>query len=148
MAADVYDPARKTAEVRRWLDEEAHRGGRSATLLMTRNRHDRDIHAFCLTFDRPLDWTAFGIWLTMLLHAHGESVLRVKGILNVQGLATPVVIHGVQHVIHPPGASRALAGRRSALAHRVHRARPRAEGDRALARSVQPAGRAPPLAAA
>jgi G3E family GTPase len=38
----------------------------------------------------------------MLLHAHGERVLRVKGILNVLGLATPVVIHGVQHVIHPP----------------------------------------------
>ena len=38
----------------------------------------------------------------MLLHAHGERVLRVKGILNVLGLATPVVIHGVQHIIHPP----------------------------------------------
>jgi G3E family GTPase len=38
----------------------------------------------------------------MLLHAHGARVLRVKGILNVAGLPTPVVIHGVQHVIHPP----------------------------------------------
>ncbi len=38
----------------------------------------------------------------MLLHAHGARVLRVKGILNVVGLSTPVVIHGVQHVVHPP----------------------------------------------
>jgi G3E family GTPase len=103
MAADVYDPARKTAEVRRWLDQEAdrsavegHHHGHDP------NRHDRNIHAFCLTFERPLDWTLFGIWLSMLLHVHGERVLRVKGILNVVGLATPVVIHGVQHVIHPP----------------------------------------------
>ncbi|HLT02573.1 MAG TPA: GTP-binding protein, partial [Geminicoccaceae bacterium] len=64
---------------------------------------------FCLTFEQPLDWTAFGIWLTMLLHAHGERVLRVKGILNVPGLATPVVIHGVQHVIHPPAHLEAWA---------------------------------------
>ena len=38
----------------------------------------------------------------MLLHAHGDDVLRVKGILNVPDVATPVVIHGVQHVVHPP----------------------------------------------
>jgi G3E family GTPase len=102
MAADVYDPARKTAEVRRWLDEEAHRAAADGDHGHDPNRHDRGIRAFCLTFEQPLDWTLFGIWLSMLLHAHGERVLRVKGILNVLGLAKPVVIHGVQHVIHPP----------------------------------------------
>jgi G3E family GTPase len=103
MAADVYDPARRSVEVRRWLDEEAHRAAAHGPRHgHDPNRHDRDIRAFCLTFERPLDWTLFGIWLTMLLHAHGERVLRVKGILNVLGLATPVVIHGVQHVVHPP----------------------------------------------
>jgi G3E family GTPase len=103
LAADVYDPARKTAEVRRWLDEEAHRAAADGSHgRHDPNRHDRDIRAFCLTFERPLDWTLFGIWLSMLLHAHGERVLRVKGILNVLDLATPVVIHGVQHVVHPP----------------------------------------------
>ena len=103
MAGDVYDPARKSAEVRRWLDQEALQAAADKGYHgHDRNRHDRDIHAFCLTFDQPLDWTAFGIWLTMLLHAHGERVLRVKGILNVQDQVTPVVIHGVQHVIHPP----------------------------------------------
>lgn len=100
---DVYDPDSKTEEVRRWLDEEAlresaHGHARGHDV----NRHDRRIHAFCLTFDEPLDWTAFGIWLTMLLHAHGEKVLRVKGLLNVIEAPAPVVIHGVQHVIHSP----------------------------------------------
>ena len=38
----------------------------------------------------------------MLLHAHGENVLRVKGLLNVRGADTPVVINGVQHIVHPP----------------------------------------------
>jgi G3E family GTPase len=101
MASDVYDPARKSAEVRRWLDEEAHRAA-AAGHGHDPSRHDRDIRAFCLTFDRPLDWTAFGLWLTMLLHAHGARVLRIKGLLHVRDLPAPVAIHGVQHVIHPP----------------------------------------------
>ena len=60
------------------------------------------IHSFTLALDGALDWTMFGIWLTMLLHRHGEKVLRVKGILNVEGSATPVAVHGVQHLVHPP----------------------------------------------
>jgi G3E family GTPase len=64
--------------------------------------HDHRIHAFALRFERPLDWTMFGIWLSMLLAARGEDVLRVKGLLNAAGSDGPVVINGVQHVIHPP----------------------------------------------
>jgi G3E family GTPase len=36
----------------------------------------------------------------MLLHAHGERILRVKGILDAKGSDTPVVIHAVQHLVH------------------------------------------------
>jgi G3E family GTPase len=60
-----------------------------------------DIHAHYVVFDEPIDWTAFGIWLTMLLQARGTDVLRVKGLLNV-GSEGPLLINGVQHVVHPP----------------------------------------------
>jgi G3E family GTPase len=63
--------------------------------------HSHDVRALCLTLDEPVDWTAFGIWLTMLLQARGEDVLRVKGLLNV-GTKGPFVLNGVQHVVHPP----------------------------------------------
>jgi G3E family GTPase len=63
--------------------------------------HDHDVRALCLVFDAPLDWNAFGIWLTMLLQARGEHVLRVKGLLDV-GAEGPLLINGVQHVVHPP----------------------------------------------
>jgi G3E family GTPase len=101
LVSDVYAPVHRNAEVRRWLDEAAHDAADGPDHRHP-GRHDRAIRAFCLTFAEPLDWTAFGIWLTMLLHAHGARVLRVKGILNVAGLSRPVVIHGVQHVVHPP----------------------------------------------
>jgi len=65
-------------------------------------RHDESIRAFALALDGPIDWTLFGLWLSMLLNRHGERVLRVKGILNVAGSLTPVAVHGVQHLVHPP----------------------------------------------
>jgi G3E family GTPase len=55
-----------------------------------------------MVFDHPVDWARFGIWLTMLLHAHGERVLRVKGLLAVEGTEDPIFINGVQHVVHAP----------------------------------------------
>jgi G3E family GTPase len=63
--------------------------------------HPDDVHAHCLVLEEQLDWTAFGIWLTMLLQSRGGDVLRVKGLLNV-GASGPVLLNGVQHVVHPP----------------------------------------------
>jgi G3E family GTPase len=37
----------------------------------------------------------------MLLQARGADVLRVKGLLDV-GAEGPLLINGVQHVVHPP----------------------------------------------
>jgi G3E family GTPase len=69
-------------------------------LLVETHAHG-DVATFALYLDRPLDWTAFGVWLTMLLQARGTDILRVKGLLNV-GADGPVVLNGVQHVFHPP----------------------------------------------
>jgi G3E family GTPase len=63
--------------------------------------HIDDVHAFSLILDEEIDWTAFGVWLTMLLQARGEHILRVKGLLNV-GEEGPLLLNGVQHVVHPP----------------------------------------------
>jgi G3E family GTPase len=68
----------------------------------TPERPHGSVQSFALAFEGALDWTMFGVWLTMLLNRHGEKVLRVKGILNVVGSATPVAVHGVQHLVHPP----------------------------------------------
>jgi G3E family GTPase len=65
-------------------------------------RHTDSVSSFSLILDRPMDWTAFGIWLSLLLNRHGDDVLRVKGILCVEGTETPVFINGVQHIVHPP----------------------------------------------
>jgi G3E family GTPase len=66
------------------------------------NSHGERIRSFVVTVDEPIDWTAFGVWLTMLLNRHGDKVLRVKGILNLAGEVAPVAIHGVRYLVHNP----------------------------------------------
>ena len=73
-----------------------------ANYLQELNRHGADVASLSLTLEEPLDWTAFGIWLSMLLNRYGDDVLRVKGIVAIQGAATPVFINAVQHIVHPP----------------------------------------------
>jgi G3E family GTPase len=63
--------------------------------------HRDDLRAVAVFLDDELDWTAFAIWLTMLLQARGTDILRVKGLLNVGG-AGPVLLNCVQHAVHPP----------------------------------------------
>ncbi|HEY6075869.1 MAG TPA: GTP-binding protein [Gaiella sp.] len=63
--------------------------------------HDGDVGAAVLAFDKPLDWLGLGVWLTMLLHARGEDVLRIKGFVDV-GADGPLLLNAVQHVVHPP----------------------------------------------
>lgn len=93
--ADVYDPAALPADVAAWLGHEAaHTHGDDA--------HPAPYASGNVLLDAPIDWTAFGLWLTMLLHVHGNRILRVKGLLNVAGADTPVVVNGVQHLVHPP----------------------------------------------
>jgi len=100
LSHDLFATATRSEAARRWFAAELASSDRGDA--PDRNRHDDTIHAFALVFDGPIDWTLFGLWLTMLLNRHGEKVLRVKGILNVADSATPVAIHGVQHLVHPP----------------------------------------------
>ena len=60
------------------------------------------VTSHCIVLDHPLNWPMFGLWLTMLLHRHGDRVLRLKGLLNVGTAAGPLLLEGVQHVIHAP----------------------------------------------
>lgn len=54
-----------------------------------------------VVFDAPPDWRMLGVWLTLLLHRHGERVLRLKGLLHT-GAPGPLLVEGVQHVVHAP----------------------------------------------
>jgi G3E family GTPase len=98
---DIYDADGRPREIARWLAVDDP-GMHDARVQALAHDHTHDIHSFSLTFEQPLDWSAFGIWSTMLLHRHGGDVLRIKALLNVAGVSTPLLINGVQHLVHPP----------------------------------------------
>ncbi len=107
--AGLYDPQKKSPDVQAWLKAEAyqaadHDGDHPHHYHHGHdvNRHDEAIRAFCLTYDKPLDWERFNSWIEMLITLHGANILRIKGLLNVAEVDQPIVIHGVQHVFHPP----------------------------------------------
>lgn len=112
--AGLFNPETKTLDVQRWLKleaYEAHGGhGHDHAHHHDVNRHDESIRAFCLTVDEPIPATAFDTWLELLLAMKGPDILRVKGILNISELDGPLVIHGVQHLFHPPLRMKAWPG--------------------------------------
>lgn len=114
--AGLYDPTTKSYDVQRWLRAEAYEGGGTHHGGEDHHDHHHDHHhhhhdvdrhgsgigATCLTFDAPLSDIAFERWLDILMTFKGPDLLRIKGIVNLIGRDRPVVIHGVQHVFHPP----------------------------------------------
>ena len=103
LGADIFDVGGKAEEVAHWLQAARQRNylALATTRIPDANVH-RDIVAFALDLPETVDWTVFSVWLSLLLHAHGAQVLRVKGLLNVEGTEAPVVVHGVQQLMHPP----------------------------------------------
>jgi len=98
----LYDAERKIPDVKRWLAEEAY-GHDDHHHHHDVNRHDDKIRAFTLASQRSIPFSAFEMFLDLLRSMHGPNLLRVKGIVKLaEAPGQPVVIHGVQHIFHPP----------------------------------------------
>jgi G3E family GTPase len=109
-----YDPATKSVNVRRWLRDEAFESSHAHDLGHEHdlrhwhehpdvNRHDDRIRAFCITRERPISWASLSAWLDALANLRGDDLLRLKAIVALSDRPDqPVVLHGVQHLFHPP----------------------------------------------
>ncbi|HYH17340.1 MAG TPA: GTP-binding protein [Azospirillum sp.] len=128
--AGLYNPETKSPDVARWLKEEAYRGeqhghdhhdhhhdhghdhrhghehgpecGPDCGHDHDENRHDDHVRAFCMIVEEPIPWDRFVDFMEALITVRGPDMLRIKGILNVVETDMPVVVHGVQHMFHPP----------------------------------------------
>lgn len=115
--AGLYNPASKSLDVQSWLNVEAydrsghhhhddHHGGRDHGHHHDHahdvNRHDDRISAVAYTVEEPIAPGIFDLWLEALMLLRGPNILRIKAIVNVEGTPSPFVLHGVQHIFHPP----------------------------------------------
>ena len=94
--------ARAGSATLRFLGEslQGEGSGGEARLVRRSPLHDASIRTLSLRFDEPFNWTSFSSALELLTTLRGPDLLRVKGIVNVEG--KPVVVQGVQHIFHPP----------------------------------------------
>jgi G3E family GTPase len=64
--------------------------------------HSDGIASFVIREKTPLDWPVFQRAIDTLVSLRGPDLLRIKGLLNLEGSKGPVVFQAVQHLIHPP----------------------------------------------
>jgi G3E family GTPase len=92
-------------EVERWLGvEDAHDHGNDGGHGHShrhRHRHDEEVQSFVLRFEKPMPWATFTQCMEVLTALRGPDLLRVKGLVNVEGKTGPMVVQGVQHLFHP-----------------------------------------------
>ncbi|NHB22600.1 GTP-binding protein [Helicobacter pylori] len=70
-------------------------------ILPAKDSHSQGFETLSIRFEGTMEWSAFGIWLSLLLHQYGTQILRIKGIIDI-GSDLLVSINGVMHVIYPP----------------------------------------------
>ncbi|OQM75045.1 CobW family GTP-binding protein [Manganibacter manganicus] len=108
----LYNPAAKTADVRRWLGEASHDDGHEGHDHEHHDRghshdhahrHDSRVRSHSLIHDGAVPFSAIEMFLDLLRSAHGDKLLRMKGIVELaEDPSRPLVIHGVQKILHPP----------------------------------------------
>lgn len=63
--------------------------------------HLHGIRSFALMFDKPLDGRKLEGLMEAVRMVYGAKILRMKGILDIDGEDLPVVIHGVNQAFYP-----------------------------------------------
>ena len=105
----LWNPATKSADVARWLADEAVAAAARRNPYAPRrslaggdpSRHDAATHAFVVRIEPAVGWGDFSSALDMLQSLKGDHLLRVKGIVNVRGEDVPRVIQCVHHLRYP-----------------------------------------------
>lgn len=69
---------------------------------LDRTRHGDDIRSHVIILDEPVRPVVFFMFLETLKMTAGTDLLRIKGLFALSDDPDkPVVVHGVQHVVHP-----------------------------------------------
>jgi G3E family GTPase len=110
LACGLYDPETKSVDVRRWLGqaagEDAHdhdHHHHDEHGHHHHHHHDNSIRSFSLTHPGPIPSAAVEMFVDLLQASYGERLLRMKGIIELaEDPAHPLVLHGVQTILHPP----------------------------------------------
>ena len=60
------------------------------------------ISTFSLTLSAPATWAGYDFWVRRLKLFRAPDLLRLKGVIGIEGRSAPYFVQGVQHVFSPP----------------------------------------------
>ena len=103
LASGTYDLRTKGEDALGWLNAEQILGTEEHKHAHTdRNRHGGDIRSHVIIVDEPVSPLIFYFFLDALKMSAGPNLLRAKGLFALSDDPDrPVVVHGVQHLLHP-----------------------------------------------
>jgi len=86
-------------DARRLFDGSAY----DRPLYNSESHAESGVTTFCLRRSAPLHAVTLSLFLQLLAEHCGAKLLRLKGLVDVvESPGRPALIHGVQHVFHPP----------------------------------------------
>lgn len=91
-----YAIGARSADAQAWLRDRTYASAVPAAA------QDDSIRSFTLTHEGPITVPGLVLWMNLLAGFRGGGLLRVKGILNVEG--RPYAVHAVQTVLSEPVA--------------------------------------------
>jgi G3E family GTPase len=96
--------SRSDRHLQAWLGLDAHTHGSAHAHHDDRpSGHAQEISCFAIVREQPVHAVTLTLLLEVLAEHCGGDLLRLKGLVNVaESPDRPAVIHGVQHVFHPP----------------------------------------------
>lgn len=104
-------------EVAQWLGKgEAHRNAKDHHHYEHEYEHEHTHHnhgpivSGSIEIAEPIPANVFDLWLDMIIALKGPDILRMKGIVHVQGMEYPFVFHGVQHIFDMPVPVKSWSG--------------------------------------
>ncbi len=103
LAPGTYDLRTKGEDALAWLKADlVHASHDHHHTHLDRNRHRDDIRSHVIVVDKPVSPVIFGFFLDALKMSAGPDLLRAKGLFALSDdPERPVVVHGVQHLLHP-----------------------------------------------
>lgn len=87
-------PSATSEQINNWLGVHPHH--------LHEDHHHHRIESASIEVSQPIQAGVFDFWLDTLLALKGPNILRMKGIVHIEGREWPFVFHGVQHIFEAP----------------------------------------------
>ena len=107
LGGGLYAPEQIPQDLNGWLQAHIPSGSRAETMSVpfprvTQDPHSGRVRSFSMRLPEPVAWRGFSVRIGEILARWSGQILRLKGIVAVEGIETPTAIQCVQDTAYAP----------------------------------------------